>query len=216
MGGSVEQGGLRASAPASVRLIETMRWEPGAGVLRRGLHLERLAAGCAALAIAPEPGAVARLLDAVTGAGPLRLRLTLGLAGDAELTQAPLPGAKATWRLGLAAARLCADDPWRRIKSTERGLYDATRAHLPEGWDEAVFLNDAGELVEGTITNVFVRRGDVLLTPPVASGALPGVLRAELLATGLAREAVLWPADLRGAPVFLGNALRGLIAAEVI
>ena len=44
-----------------------------------------------------------------------------------------------------------------------------------------------------------------LLTPPLTSGAPAGVLRAELLASGRAREAVLYPADL-GGDFWLGNA----------
>jgi para-aminobenzoate synthetase/4-amino-4-deoxychorismate lyase len=54
----------------------------------------------------------------------------------------------------------------------------------------------------------------MLLTPPLASGALPGVLRAHLLATGKAREAVLWPDDLAGG-FWLGNALRGLVRVDL-
>jgi branched-subunit amino acid aminotransferase/4-amino-4-deoxychorismate lyase len=49
-----------------------------------------------------------------------------------------------------------------------------------------------------------------LLTPPLACGLLPGVLRAELLSQGRAREAVLTPRDLEG-EVWFGNSLRGLI-----
>jgi 4-amino-4-deoxychorismate lyase len=44
---------------------------------------------------------------------------------------------------------------------------------------------------------------------------LPGVLRAELLDEGRAREAVLTADDLLDGRVFLGNSLRGLIAARV-
>lgn len=51
--------------------------------------------------------------------------------------------------------------------------------------------------------------------PPVTSGALHGVLRAELLANGRAREAVLWPADLAGG-FWLGNALRGLVRVSLL
>ena len=48
-----------------------------------------------------------------------------------------------------------------------------------------------------------------------AVGLLPGVLRAELLAEGRCREAELAPDDLRGA-FLVGNALRGLIRAELV
>lgn len=81
--------------------------------------------------------------------------------------------------------------------------------------DEVVFLNTRGEICEGSITSIFLERDGVLLTPPLASGLLPGTLRAELLATGRAREAVLTLADLESADViWLGNSVRGLMRAE--
>lgn len=208
------QGGLRERAPAGLRLIETLRWEPETGAARRVRHLARLDAGCAALGIARLPGEAEALLDAVTGPAALRLRLTVGLDGRAELTQAPLPPAKPLWRVAIAPARVDSASPWLRLKTTERALYDTARAALPEGVDELIFLNERGELAEGTITNLFVARGDGLLTPPLAAGCLPGVLRAELLAGGRAREAMLHPEDLSEG-LFLGNALRGLIPATL-
>jgi len=210
------QGGLRAIAPAGLTLIETMRWEPGVGAIRRAGHFARLDAGCAALGISREPGAAEALIDAVTGDAPLRLRLTVDLAGQAELTTAPLPPSKEVWRVQIAEEVLDSTVPWRALKTTERGLYDRARAQLAPGVDEAIFVNERGELVEGTITNLFLERDGALLTPPLASGALPGVLRAELLAQGRAREAVLRPKDLGTGRLFLGNSLRGLITAEVI
>lgn len=76
-----------------------------------------------------------------------------------------------------------------------------------------LFRNERGELTEGARSNIFIRRGGLLLTPPLAAGLLPGVLRAELLAQGQAREATLTPDDLKG-EVWLGNSLRGLIPAK--
>lgn len=208
------QGGLRERAPAGLRLIETLRWEPATGAARRARHLARLDVGCAALGIARVPAEAEALLDAVTGPAALRLRLTVGLDGRAELTQAPLPPAKPLWRVAIAPARVDSASPWLRLKTTERAFYDTARAALPEGVDELIFLNERGELAEGTITNLFVARGDGLLTPPLAAGCLPGVLRAELLAGGRAREATLHPDDLSEG-LFLGNALRGLIPATL-
>ena len=69
-------------------------------------------------------------------------------------------------------------------------------------------------MAEGARSNVFFERDGQLLTPPLNSGALPGVLRAELLASGRAREAVLLPDDLQQG-FWLGNALRGLIAVRL-
>ena len=49
-----------------------------------------------------------------------------------------------------------------------------------------------------------------------AAGLLPGVLRAELLAEGRAREAVIGRSDLIDAgSLLIGNSLRGLIPARL-
>ncbi|MBZ4021353.1 hypothetical protein CKO11_02610 [Rhodobacter sp. TJ_12] len=216
MGGSIEQGSLRARAPAGLHLIETMRWEPGQGVALLLGHMARLAEGCAALGINCDMWRVEQMIDAVTGAEPLRLRLTVGLDGSADLTQAPLPAPKPMWRVGLARERVASDDPFRRIKSSERGLYDRARADLPKGLDELVFLNERDDIVEGTITNLFLWQDNALLTPPVSAGALPGVLRADLLRTGRAREARLTWDDIMDGRIYMGNALRGLLPALVV
>lgn len=209
------EGALRRSAPDDLRLIETLRWEPGPGFLRLPLHLARLGGGAAALGVAFDRGAVERALGAVHGSGPLRVRLTLGLDGGVEVEAAPLPAAKPAWVVRVAEARVASSDPWLRLKTTERRLYDAARAALPESVDEIVFLNERGEVCEGTITNVFLDLGPGLLTPPVACGLLPGVLRAELLARRACREAALAPADLARGRLFVGNALRGLVPARL-
>ena len=70
------------------------------------------------------------------------------------------------------------------------------------------------DLTEGSFTSLFVDRDGVLVTPPLARGLLPGVLRGELITSGRAIEGDLTPADLRGG-FFIGNALRGLIPAIV-
>jgi branched-subunit amino acid aminotransferase/4-amino-4-deoxychorismate lyase len=83
------------------------------------------------------------------------------------------------------------------------------------GADEVIFLNERDELCEGARTNLFVPREGLLLTPPLSSGLLPGVLRASLLAEGRARESLLLLADL-DAGFFLGNSLRGLLPARLV
>ncbi|HVL19979.1 MAG TPA: aminotransferase class IV [Amaricoccus sp.] len=208
------EGSLRDDIPPGLVLIETLRRE-GAGFVRLSAHLARLAAGAAALGIPHDPAAIARALDRVTGEAPLRVRLTLALDGTVTAGAAPLGTAKPDWRLVLAAERLRSGDPWLRLKTSRRPIHDAARAALAEGADEALLLNERGEICEGTITTVFADLGHGLLTPPLASGLLPGILRAEILATGAAREAVLRPENLAGARIFVGNSLRGLIPARL-
>lgn len=201
------EGALRGGA-GDVRLIETLLWD-GAGFPRLPLHLARLARGAESLGFVCDLGAVRAALEVAVGAGPLRVRLTLGPAGDAEVTVAALPAAKAEWRVGLAGARLASGDPWLRVKTTRRAAYDAARAALPAGLDEVVFLNERDEVCDGTITTVFFDRGAGMRTPPLSCGLLPGVLRAELAVP----EEVLPAQDLPRVRLWVGNALRGLIPA---
>jgi 4-amino-4-deoxychorismate lyase len=194
-----------------VSLIETLLWD-GAGFPRLAGHMARLAAGAAALG-RPCAGAEAALAGAVRAGVPARVRLTLDAAGAVAVTAAALPASPPVWRLGLAGARLASGDPWLRIKSTRRAAYDAARAALPPGLDEAVFLNERGEVCDGTITTLFFDAGEGLATPPLSCGLLPGVLRAEILAAGQCHEAVLPGADLARVRLWVGNALRGMMPA---
>lgn len=202
---------------AGFRLIETFRWEPGRGILRRERHLARLMHSAALLGITPR--GVEDVLEALSGDHSLRVRLTIDRDGCTEMTCLPfqpLPEG-AVWRVSIADQRLVSNDPWLRLKTTERQIYDAARAALPEGVDEALFLNERDELCEGTITNLFVGVRDRLLTPPINCGLLPGVLREELLADSDAAESVLTIDVLQAArEIYVGNSLRGLIPAQLI
>ena len=183
-----------------IRLIETVLWD-GHAAPRWPLHLARLRQSAGLLGWdCPEVAPPAP-------DHPARLRLTLDRTGAVVWEVAALPAAKAEWRVGLAQARLSSDDPWLRVKSTRRELYDSARATLPAGLDEVVFVNERGEVCDGTITTVFFDRGQGMRTPPLASGLLPGVLRAEMGCT----EEVLLAEDLPHVRLWVGNALRGLI-----
>ena len=143
----------------------------------------------------------------------LRVRLTLNESGEFACTSAPLGEAKPAWTYTISPHRVSSTDALARHKTNWRDLYDGE--HAP-GCDEILYLNERGELAEGGRTNVFVKRGGKLLTPPLSSGALDGVLRRALLDEGRCMEATLMPEDLRGGEVYLGNSLRGLIKARSI
>ena len=194
------------------RVIETLAWN-GHQYVRLQRHMARLDRTCAKLGYPLDAKSVLQSLQALPQCGPLRVRLTVGAAGDIELTHAPLAASAPVWRLALATPQLQADDAWLQVKTTHRALYDQVRAALPTGVEEVIFCNQHGEVCEGTITNVFFDAGQGLCTPPLRCGLLPGVLREELLALGACQEAVLHHDMLAGAQLWVGNSLRGLIPA---
>ncbi|HWU94828.1 MAG TPA: aminotransferase class IV, partial [Sphingomonas sp.] len=135
-------------------------------------------------------------------------------SGAIAIGIAPMPEAPATPVQVAVQPRKVAPDDFRLAhKTSRRGFYDAARK--ASGAWEVVFTDDTGHLTEGSFTSIFVERGGMLVTPPLARGLLPGVLRAELLESGRAVEGELTPADLETG-FYIGNALRGLVSAVTV
>ncbi|MGV8939733.1 MAG: aminotransferase class IV family protein [Allorhizobium sp.] len=200
-------------------LIETFRYEPEAGFIRLDQHLRRLSRSADALGFRQPQDAALRLKELEIGDLPLRVRLAMNFRGKVEVTATPfVPLADdAVWRLKIAATRLDSADALYKHKTSRREPYEAARAEFSPGEaDEVLLANERGEICEGTITNLFVTGDDgMLLTPPLSSGLLPGVLRAELIRERKAKSQALRPHDLAGRTIYVGNSLRGLIRAEL-
>ena len=191
--------------------IETMRWEPGQGVVRRARHAARLRAAV------PE-AAFDDVLEHADVDGPSRIRITASTRSGKTITQAsaePLAAISEPVTFALSRHALTDAVQTTAFKTSFRDFYDGERARVSAltGAAEVLFLDAEGRLKEGSFTSLFVQRGKRLLTP-AGPGLLPGVLRAELLGQGVAREAELTVADLETADaVFVGNSLRGLMRA---
>ncbi len=143
---------------------------------------------------------------------PLRVKLMLSPEGNTKLILESLTqiGWDKDIRVGLVE-RKTPKGVFHFHKTTQRQEYDLWRERAKaSGFTEIVFYNEKEELLEGTISNVFVKIRDKYLTPPVELGLLPGVLREDLIQKGLAEEATLRIEDLKGNEVFIGNSLRGL------
>ena len=118
-----------------------------------------------------------------------------------------------TLRLCIAAHRVDSRNPLLHHKTTERELYD--RYHTlarQSGFDEVLFMNERGELTEGAITTLFIRKGLQFLTPPLHSGLLNGIFRSNFLVTRpFAAEKIITLPDLQTvSTLFIANSVRGL------
>ena len=198
--------------PVDFSLIETMRWVPGAGIALLERHLARLAASARRFAIPCDEDAVrTAVAAAVSGRrGPTRVRLLLDRAGTPTVTVADAPARPvAPVAVVIDTEPVDSRDLFARHKTTRRGVYEAAAARHP-GVGDVVLANERGEVTETTIASIAARLGGRWVTPPVSSGCLPGVARAEALASGRLVEGVLSPADLRAAEGLVRlNAVRG-------
>jgi para-aminobenzoate synthetase/4-amino-4-deoxychorismate lyase len=195
-------------------LIETMAFDPHYGVVRVERHLARLAASARTFGFAFDRHAVRNELQAATFRlrDAARVRLVLAPGGALAIEIGAMPDFPAEpVAVAVVPLPVTPADIRLRHKTSDRGFYD--RARRAAGCFEVVFERPDGLLTEGSFTSLFVPRGDVLVTPPLAEGLLGGVLRADLLESGRAIEAPVTTADLAH-EFFIGNALRGLIRAR--
>jgi branched-subunit amino acid aminotransferase/4-amino-4-deoxychorismate lyase len=105
-----------------------------------------------------------------------------------------------------------------RHKTTYRPWYAETLDKIRTGelFDE-LFLNEHGEVTEGSRSNLFAQINGMIYTPPLACGLLNGILRQKLLDEGKCQERILRLDDLQKAELlFCGNSVRGLIEVQLL
>ena len=187
-------------------LIETMRIRNGVAPLWY-LHIRRLATSCKALGI-PLPGE----LPPPEGGLDRTVRWEVGMRGvqESERLVEPVETVK------LIISRI-AHHPYPH-KTTERAQFDRARdkARGAEA-DDALLLTPGGYLAETAIWSVFWWEGGTLCAPAMELGILPGVGRARImeLAGPIEERRATW-SEVRGLPMFLANAVRGVAKVSAV
>jgi para-aminobenzoate synthetase/4-amino-4-deoxychorismate lyase len=205
-------------------LFETVLADAQGGVPHLARHLARLQRSAQALGFALDARAASEaLLEAAALAPgvPQRLRLALAKSGRLALTRAPLaPLPAGELGLRIAPQRLPDARPLAAHKTTLRAAYDeGVRAAEADGAFDSLFFSASGWLVEGGRSSIFLQLDGRWVTPPVADGALPGVMRSVLLEdpAWAASERRLTLADLqRAEAIVVCNALRGALRARLL
>ena len=154
-----------------------------------------------------------------------RVRLLVSHAGEITVTCTALQSAPDNWLgasngaervdVALASSPVDSQHEFLRYKTTARAAYDVHIAGAPDAFD-VLLWNERGEVTEFTRANVVISLDGKLLTPPLASGLLSGVLRAELLEKNIVGEAVIRREDLRRANgIWFVNSVRGWLPAQI-
>ncbi|HEP6278904.1 TPA: bifunctional anthranilate synthase component I family protein/class IV aminotransferase [Burkholderia vietnamiensis] len=213
-------------ADPGFRLFETTAATRATGIRHVERHLARLQRSADAFGFRFDAAALRRAIDArcaaLDGDGPYRMKLALAKDGTLEITVAalqPLPAGPVGVMLasahGFAPTRSA--DALLLHKTTHRAEYDrAWQAAEALGGFDMLFVNERGEVTEGGRSNLFVKLDGRWVTPPLASGVLPGVMRGVLLDDPAfdALERIVTRDDLaRADALLLTNALRGALDA---
>ena len=153
-------------------------------------------------------------------AARFKVRLSLSSQGAFSISYEPIEVQHSTTKLRMciAAERTDSANPLLHHKTTERELYDRSFTLARQnGCDEVLFLNERGEVTEGAISTIFIRKGHHLYTPPLHCGLLNGIFRRYLLATRpFAQEKIITQHDLETADaIFIANSVRGLRPAQL-
>jgi aminodeoxychorismate lyase len=219
-----------------IRNAKPFRWR---------LHLERFRQGAEHLKIRPpfSPGAILKFARQLIEKNKmpdalLRLSLSRGVgqrgyspAGAKSptfvMTLHPAPAIDLKhpprWKLITASPRLPTNEPLAQFKTANKLPQVLARAEADAaGADEALLLNTAGRVVEGTTSNLFWIAGGRICTPPLVEGVLPGVTRQVVLEICRAlklptREIAPRPSELRSAQgVFLSMSSWGIVEAVAL
>jgi branched-subunit amino acid aminotransferase/4-amino-4-deoxychorismate lyase len=194
---------MRHTPPA---LIETIRLRNGEAPLWY-LHLRRLAVSCKALGI-PLPGE----LEVPKGGNDRVYRLEVGMRG----VQVSERLAGASTPVKLVVSRVAHHSyPY---KTTERVQFDrALDAARSAGADDGLLLTPGGFAAETAIWSVLWWEDRQLCGPAFDLGILPGVGRARVTElVGQVEERHSTMEELRGLPLILVNAVRGVVSVATL
>jgi branched-chain amino acid aminotransferase len=212
-------------------VFEALKATP-AGAFAVQRHLDRMSRSAAAMGLPiPDHGLVREGIAAALDGWPLaeaKVRVTFtggeGPLGSGAPYGPPNLIVAVEPRDPNPATTAVVTAPWRRnengaltgVKSTSyaenvRGLAYATSC----GASEAIFLNTAGDVCEGTGTNIFFVFGDQIVTPPLSAGPLAGITRELLLEWREIVERNVTPEESAAADeLFLASSMRDIQGVE--
>ncbi len=196
-------------------------------------HLSRMGRGAEFLGIPfPGPERIEKLVEAAvseSGVSDAYVKICLLSGGSTHFHENPGNSSllivlrefrppKATIKAFVSTFSRSSSSPIMGIKSLNYlENIIARREAIRLGFDEAIFLNERGEISEGCSSNIFWLKEGVLFTPSLECGLLPGVIRGLVveLAVDLGIEVVEGRFDLTSLisaqVAFFSNSLVGVI-----
>ena len=142
---------------------------------------------------------------------PQKIRLLLSQRGEITCQVADIieSSEKDTiLKIVLADKPINVFDPFLYHKTTNRKVYDSFKEKFSD-YNNVLLWNNKREITELCTANIVVKIDDILYTPPVQCGLLPGTFRKYLLEQKMIKERIIFIDDLKKAEeLFLINSVR--------
>ena len=205
----------------TVELLEAILWTPSEGFFLLDRHLRRISCSAEHFRISLDLREIRDALQELADRLPRmdhKVRLTAAEGRPPAVTAQPLMEIPrpAVLRVGLAAHPVNSVDVLRYHKTSRRGPLDRELA-VHRDWHEVVLWNERGEITESCTANVVIEMSGARITPPLASGLLPGTFRGHLLDQGLIAERTVRREELLAARSFwLINSVRKWMPARLV
>jgi Anthranilate/para-aminobenzoate synthases component I len=213
---AVKTSFLTKQKPA-FELFESILWEKR--LVYKNDHVNRLKRSAQYFDFPFDPAEIVSLLASIEkkliNHSPQKIRVFLNRNGALRWDHCTLTDHKSSFpaTITLAPGIIDEQNPLMFHKTTTRPWYTEASSRIKQGlFFDLIFKNSKGEITEGSRSNIFIRKNDMLYTPPLSCGLLPGVLRQNLLRRGNCMEEIIKPRDLEKADsIYCGNSVRGLV-----
>ena len=194
-------------------LFETMRYENDE-IYQLVAHIDRLKKAAEYFLFCFNETVIKRKLQIAVNElkDKKRINLVLNKWGDIITKVKDYPATPVEIKIIVSEKKVSSGNMYQYFKTDKRDLYNLeTERYSAEGFFDVIFLNEKGQLTEGAISNIFVKREGQWITPAVSCGLLPGIERKQWLAGDMnATEGILYLEDLLNCEeIVLTNSLRG-------
>ncbi|MFC2061021.1 aminodeoxychorismate synthase component I [Elusimicrobiota bacterium] len=201
------------------KLIETMLYDRGYGNI--GLHVERLKSSSEYFDYKFNENDILDGLNSIEsglGSEKYKVRLTLDKKGEVNVTAEKINSEEKDYKIIISDKKTDSEDISLYHKTTNRELYNCELKKAREkGYFDTIYLNEKNEITEGSITNVYIKKGDVFYTPPIECGLLNGVMRQIVIKEYSIKEKIITKEELINADeVYISNSIEGFSRAELV
>ena len=198
-------------------IFETMRYE-GGEIKYLDEHVRRLkSASDHFLFKFPKKKIMTRIEKSISelDQGQIKkIKLTLNKWGEIKIEISDLPDSRDKVYVIISKNKISSTDRFRYSKTTNRKLYDEEYAsYKSKEFYEVLYLNEENEFAEGSRSNIFLKKSNQWFTPPLISGALPGIYRNYFIKNNIntSEKSIKIDDFFQADGLMLTNALRGEI-----